>query len=610
MKTCKTWLFSSLLAVPVLLWGAAGIPDETCLQCHEAVGAEQYALSVHGQQRCVSCHEDVTVTPHVTPPKKPNCITCHPSEADACHACKNGEFGTTCADCHGDPHQVLSSGDPLSPTFRANSPQMCAGCHGDEQSMEKYNLLKTAPIKSYLDTVHGKALQKGNLSAAVCTDCHNHHHIGPPNDPTSKIFRLNIPSTCGQCHTGELEAYKKGIHGQAALAGRREAPVCTDCHGEHTIRARDDPESNLQPQRISEKICAQCHNAERIITKYHLPADRVQTYFDSYHGLANKYGVGSVANCASCHGAHGILPSTDPASTINKKNLPVTCGRCHPNVSDLLAQGSVHLAPSMQKNTIVYIVGVFYIFLIVIVIGAMALHNLLDFWRKYRDGVRGHPRGKGYCRFTLQERIQHGLLAITFALLAYTGFALRERGAWWTFPFTLIDVGFDWRGNAHKFLAILFCLLATYHLYTLFFTRRGRLQWTELMWRRRDLSDFGAVVKYNFGQTAERPRFPWYNYGEKAEYWGVIWGSFVMTLTGIFMTFESITMHYFPKWFLDVATTIHFYEAVLAVLSILVWHFYFVIFNPRCYPVNPSMFTGIDTEPPRLPSKLQPPGDE
>jgi hypothetical protein len=64
-----------------------------------------------------------------------------------------------------------------------------------------------------------------------------------------------------------------------------------------------------------------------------------------------------------------------------------------------------------------------------------------------------------------------------------------------------------------------------------------------------------------------------------------------------------LVLQYFPKWVLDVAVTIHFYEAVLATLAILVWHLYFTVFDPQHYPLDMSMWTGKHkkeeaTEPP------------
>src|SRR5258708_15223557 len=94
---------------------------------------------------------------------------------------------------------------------------------------------------------------------------------------------------------------------------------------------------------ISAEVCSRCHASERMNTKYNLPSDRVKTFFESYHGLAAQYGSTLAANCASCHGVHKILPSTDPRSTIHQTNLAVTCGQCHPGATDNFAQSKVQV---------------------------------------------------------------------------------------------------------------------------------------------------------------------------------------------------------------------------------------------------------------------------
>ena len=83
-----------------------------------------------------------------------------------------------------------------------------------------------------------------------------------------------------------------------------------------------------------------------------------------------------------------------------------------------------------------------------------------------------------------------------------------------------------------------------------------------------------------------------FNYAEKIEYWAFIWGMVVMTLTGVLLWFENFSLSYLPKMATDIATTIHFYEAVLATLSIFVWHLYWVIYDPDVYPMDAAWWHG------------------
>jgi adenylate kinase len=76
------------------------------------------------------------------------------------------------------------------------------------------------------------------------------------------------------------------------------------------------------------------------------------------------------------------------------------------------------------------------------------------------------------------------------------------------------------------------------------------------------------------------------------EYWAVLWGTIIMGVTGLMIWFKLGTTLWLPRWSIDVATTIHYYEAILACLAIVVWHFYHVIFDPDVYPLNRACVDG------------------
>src|ERR1035438_2594875 len=92
------------------------------------------------------------------------------------------------------------------------------------------------PFISYQESVHGRAIEKGSQKAAVCTDCHGSHEILPANEAKSPIYKSNVPATCGKCHTEIASTFMQSIHGQAIARGNQLAPVCTDCHGIHSDR--------------------------------------------------------------------------------------------------------------------------------------------------------------------------------------------------------------------------------------------------------------------------------------------------------------------------------------------------------------------------------------
>jgi cytochrome b subunit of formate dehydrogenase len=305
-----------------------------------------------------------------------------------------------------------------------------------------------------------------------------------------------------------------------------------------------------------------------------------------------RLGSMTAANCASCHGKHDILPSRDPRSSIHPDNLQKTCSVCHAGITDLVAEGQIHSGtrPGME-HTASSVVRTIYIWLFMVVLGGMFLHNAMDLYHKLREHFRKlRAAGEVPHRMTLNERIQHAILAITFITLGYTGFALVNPDAWWARPF--VGYTYDWRGLGHRTAAVLFVALSLYHLGYVVFTKRGRWQIRQLAPRWSDVVHVFQMFGYYLGLRKERARFEHYSYIEKAEYWALVWGSVVMVLTGTLLTYEEWTLARFPKWFFDVCLAIHYYEAILACAAIVIWHFYFVMFDPEEYPVKWTFISG------------------
>jgi formate dehydrogenase gamma subunit len=194
---------------------------------------------------------------------------------------------------------------------------------------------------------------------------------------------------------------------------------------------------------------------------------------------------------------------------------------------------------------------------------------------------------------TLSERLQHGSLAISFIVLVITGFMLRYPESWWVLAVRRVRPRvFDLRSPTHRVAAVVMVAASLYHVAYLAFARRGRDLLRDLWWRRKDLSDAVGTLKYNLGISGERPRYDRFSYIEKSEYWALVWGTLVMAVTGFVMWFDNTFIGLLSKLGYDVSRTIHFYEAWLATLAILVWHIYFVVFNPDAYPMNMAWLTG------------------
>lgn len=582
--------------------------NEKCFACHRTeipiVNEKEFKQSVHGSETCNSCHVEYFDYPHPKDVKPVFCGTCHEEQGNQLVSSDHGKVflkelkeptADICTSCHSKPHSVLPPQDLNSTVNRIKIMDTCNNCHL-KKTVEKEHPLKKTAYKTYTKTVHGKAfLEKKILTAAICTECHGVHDINFSINSQSHIYKFNVPNTCGKCHTNIMKVYKESIHGQAVERRIKEAPVCTDCHGEHNIVAHNEPGSTVSTGSIV-RTCSHCHASETINIQYKIPVDSVKTYMASYHGIGYQYGSSTVANCATCHHWHDIFPSTDRRSSIYPANLVKLCGKCHPGVTDKVALGSVHITLTPEKNKIIFYVKIFYIALIVLVIGGMITHNLLDFGRKLY--IKYHEDKENFVeeRFNYIMRLQHLVLLISFIMLAYTGFAHKFPNAWWALPFKYFTWGAEFRKLLHRGFAILFVLLMFFHLPWLLFSNRGKKELVEMLPKLKDIQDLFKLIRYNLGITKQKPLFTRYNYIEKSEYWALVWGAVIMTVTGFSLMFEEITLRYFPKWLIDVFLTIHFYEAILASLAILVWHFYWVIFDPEIYPLNWVAFFGKITK--------------
>ncbi len=353
------------------------------------------------------------------------------------------------------------------------------------------------------------------------------------------------------------------------------------------------------------QVCAPCHSSVRLNEKYGMAAERYRTFEDSYHGLASRGGEVQVANCASCHGYHNIKPSSDPTSTINKANLAATCGKCHPGANDNFAKGSVHVILSPNGDKVLYWIRAIYLSLIVGVIGGMLVHNGLDFAKKSRHvmavrwgRVTQHQAGAAeFVRMTLNERIQHALMFSSFMVLVITGFMLKFPDAWWVIPIRrLSERVFEVRSITHRIAGLVMISVSLYHLYYIFFLKQGRRFALDMLPKIRDVRDFWGQAKFYVGLSRSKPAFHRFSYMEKAEYWALVWGVAVMAGTGIIMWFDNFFINLLTKLGWDIASTIHYYEACLATLAIVVWHFYFVIFSPEVYPMNTAWWNGKVSE--------------
>lgn len=293
------------------------------------INSEEIKSSVHKGKKCIDCHNDITVLPHPAKLMRVMCSQCH---------------------------------------FKGNTA-------GAPQS-DRYN--------QYMMSIHGRKAMLGDPKAPLCQDCHGSHNILPHSNPKSLINKKNIAKTCGRCHLEEYADYRYSIHSVALSYGKKESASCIDCHGEHNISSIKDPLSNVYITKIP-KTCSHCHSNKKIMDKYGVRVEQVITYEESFHGIANKFGSKAVATCASCHGYHDIRPASDPMSSINKNNLPKTCGKCHPGANVNFTKGKIHIAPKKKEAGIVYYISTGFKWLTILVMTGLIIHILLDLSHKARN---------------------------------------------------------------------------------------------------------------------------------------------------------------------------------------------------------------------------------
>ena len=194
-----------------------------------------------------------------------------------------------------------------------------------------------------------------------------------------------------------------------------------------------------------------------------------------------------------------------------------------------------------------------------------------------------------YPRFRIGARIEHFVLMVTFTVLAVTGlpqmFSLNSPIAR-----AIIDImgGIETVRVIHRWAAFFLVAGSFYHLFTSayrFFVKRERMRVAPRM---KDLRDAVDYVRYNLGLIDEHPRMAKFNFGEKFEYWAVVWGTAIMTITGFMLWNPIATTAVLPGEIIPIALTAHGGEALLAVLAIIIWHMY----NVHVKHFNPSMFTG------------------
>jgi cytochrome b subunit of formate dehydrogenase len=551
---------------------APKLTSKMCLGCHGLEGfapaptpgetrfpmvlKDRFLGSVHGKRQCVECHTNITKIPHEKVEVKVSCVNCHEALLDA------------------------AKDD--------NKPEQIAKLSGVVDM-----------IGRYMKSIHAQPNKEDQSHTnATCYNCHDAHYIYPQGTPNRNWWRLNLPYTCGACHTAELAAYKTSVHGQEVLQeGNPKAAICSDCHTTHDVQDVSLDKTRL----LITKNCGNCHETE------------LQSYMGTYHGQVNTLGFAYTAKCFDCHGNHAIKRVSDPASSVHPNNRLQTCQKCHLDAT----AGFVKFQPhANDKNFVRYpltwLASKFMLLLLGGVFAFFWTHSALWYFRELRDHQQQKSRphvhtdalkGNGeepavyYRRWPAIWRIAHLCFAICVIMLVLTGMTLLFADTTWAPIISHVFGGPRVTGNVHRFFAASFVGIFCWHI-AYIFLRIGR-NWKTFRWfgpdsmipNLSDLNDAIGMFKWFFG-LAPKPQLDRWTYWEKFDYWAPFWGVAIIGGSGAMLWMKGLTATYLPGWVFNLATIFHGEEAVLAAGFLFTVHFFNNHWRPDKFPLDILMFTG------------------
>jgi cytochrome b subunit of formate dehydrogenase len=308
-----------------------------------------------------------------------------------------------------------------------------------------------------------------------------------------------------------------------------------------------------------------------------------------------------------------------PAAPTNEARLPDTCrsSACHPTAGHAVSTAAIHLELSTSRG-IEYFIAALFVLLILFTFGPSVMLLSLELLQlvldrndpehhhrlKLAETLQADPRGRrALCRFTLHQRVQHWMLALTFTTLVLTGFPLKFADRRWARWIVDLFGGVPVTRVVHRWAGVLLIAGFAYHFgYVAFYAwrdhRRTGRGWLKtllslpMVTNRQDLKQLGQLLAYLLFLRRTRPALGRFSLEEKFEYFGVFWGSALLGVTGLLMWGNAWTSLHLTGRVLTVAALIHTFEAFLALLHVGIMHMVGVIFSPTVFPLSRAMFTG------------------
>lgn len=195
-------------------------------------------------------------------------------------------------------------------------------------------------------------------------------------------------------------------------------------------------------------------------------------------------------------------------------------------------------------------------------------------------------------RFTLAQRIEHFVLIVSFNALAFTGLPQKYFDALWAERIIRMLGGIEQTRVIHRAFALLLIAEAFFHVGAVAAARIAGRDRGEMGFAANDVRGLIGDVAYLLGLRAEKPAFGRYDYRQKFEYWAVVWGTVIMAVTGLILWLPELATRWVPGVIVPAARVAHGGEALLAILAVIIWHFYNAHFRPDIFPMDPAMWSG------------------
>ncbi|MCB2205050.1 cytochrome c3 family protein [bacterium] len=243
-----------------------------CTDCHGAHGirhpedAASPVSALRVTSLCASCHADPSYMRRYNPSLPTDQLAKYRTSVHGEQNLQGNTRTATCNDCH-SAHDIRPAEESTSSTNALNLPQTCGRCHASAEYMRGTGL-PTTQVAEFRSSVHGKALlEKRDMSAPSCNDCHGNHGAAPPSVQS-------ISNVCGTCHAMNAELFRESRHNTEFA--RLDKPECETCHGNHAVQPATEKLLALD----AGSPCASCHGKDRAPEGYRA-AKRMRLLLDS-----------------------------------------------------------------------------------------------------------------------------------------------------------------------------------------------------------------------------------------------------------------------------------------------------------------------------------------